>query len=478
MPGILIDNPIAWAHFKVRGGWRNHLWSFGGYTLLITAAIIITSRLSQVGPIFNGWTGGLLGLQLAILLFFGCATVGNGIRRDITSGLLESHRLMPVSSAAAVFGYLTGPTFQALTLVAANFILGTVTANLGGVPMEKWLMANVIIAFFVTFIWVAIAFASFVAKNAFALIVGLLVPGMMSGGQFLEIIPALCVLATPVSGNSIFIVIARGRPFTLGLGWALTAQCLFGAIFFRGAMRRYRRDDVPALGILLGLLLLAAWAGTSALGIVRAEDFRPAWMAGREDPFALTSRVIAALLTSMLIGIAPVAASAQVWAEWMRAHRMAGRESISRPLPPPLIACIATLIVLPIVFTVPIELRERGTLISVALILAAFFLSITYLLRIFYRRGKKAAFIIAAWIVVTWLIPLGLDALRQNTLGLDMPFASLFSPWGALINLWSDHPVRNVIGLGAQVLMAVALAGLFYATEPKRRPQPTALPVQ
>ena len=63
--------------------------------------------------VLMGWTTGLLGLQGAILGLYGCSVVGNAVRRDISAGLLESHRLMPVSAGTAVLGYVTGPTLQA-----------------------------------------------------------------------------------------------------------------------------------------------------------------------------------------------------------------------------------------------------------------------------------------------------------------------------------------------------------------------------
>ena len=153
MAGTLIDNPIAWAHFKVRGGWRNHLWSLAIYTLIIVLVIGITVHLSPMGgTLLLPWTNGLLGLELALLVFYGCNVISNSIRRDITSGLLESHRLMPIPPSAAIAGYLMGPPFQALLLATVSFLIGTALAAQSGI-IDQWLMANVIALLFVIFLW-------------------------------------------------------------------------------------------------------------------------------------------------------------------------------------------------------------------------------------------------------------------------------------------------------------------------------------
>jgi hypothetical protein len=209
MSGALINNPIAWAHFKVRGGLRSHLWSTAGFILLISAAVTVTGRLHPSPGLFSAWTTGMLGMEMVILVFFGCASIGTAIRRDITVGLLESHRLMPISPGAAIMGYLTGPTLQALNLVAASFLIGTATATLGGVPMERWLMGNFTVVVFAAFLWITIAFSSFLFKNAFTTLIAVIAPAVSSGGSVIQMVPGLRILMAPVLGMSIFTLVGR-----------------------------------------------------------------------------------------------------------------------------------------------------------------------------------------------------------------------------------------------------------------------------
>ncbi len=464
----IFNNPIAWAHFRIRGGLKNHFWSTAGYMLLIVSVIGVTNRLAVGGTLLSGWTMALLGLQLAILGLYGSSVVGNAIRRDITAGLLESHRLMPVSSASAILGYLTGPTFQAICLVVANLLIGTVTGSIARVPMDHWYTGNAIIFTFVIFLWVCFAFASFVAKNAFTALFGLIIGGMSSAPMLLAILPALAVLLTPLSGQTIFSMLGGGRMLSPGIGYGLAAQLVFGFIFYRGAMRRYRRDDIPALGSVLGLALLAAWFGTSAIGIRHYLEVSPGF--GRMSNGDFGVQAIGSLISGMLIGIVPIAGSARVLSEWKRTNRAAGRALGGRPADPVLVALIASM--MPPLMVMAAQPRKDWDLqdvARVAIIGTTFFFTTSYLLRIFYRRGQKAAVFMAVWFIITWLIPLGADALRHNLSDGDTrPFFSLISPIGALIDVWDAKPSNAVGGLVFQVLLAITASVMFYMGEGKR----------
>lgn len=468
---VPFNNPIAWATFKVRGGLKNHFWITAGYTLLITAVIIVTLRLNPRGAMLLTWTKAMLGLQLSTLVLFGGTLIGHTIRRDITSGLLESHRLMPVSSGSAVIGYMIGPTSLALSLSAVNFVIGTTTAALSGVPINAWLTANAIIVLCVAFLWVGATFVSFVARNAFGILFGLMMSATVgNSGGAVDMVPAINVLITPLLGNSIFFFLHIGKEVTIGYLLAFIAQLIFGTIFFLGAMRRYRRDDVPPLGVTLGLLLLAAWIVTSAMSIARWPDFHPVGILRSQwEPIDRSAPIIATLLTAMLLGLVPISAAARGAADWMRTLLASGRPAGRRPISPLLISFLAALIAIPIVMVTRPDFQVRAALIgSVAVVVVSYFISTGYLLRIFYRAGRNPTLLLAMWIVLTWLIPIGLDALRHVQLSSDdRPLFSLASPWGELIDLWAVRPTGAVYGLVCQVGIALVMAILFHMGESK-----------
>src|SRR5258705_532378 len=111
-----IYNALGWGHLQLRGGWKNLAITTGGYSLLIVAVIIVTLRLNPdyAQGILQGWTVGLLGLQMGVLLLFGCMTVGAAVRLDHTSRMIESHRLMPTPATSAIAGYVMGAPCQAM----------------------------------------------------------------------------------------------------------------------------------------------------------------------------------------------------------------------------------------------------------------------------------------------------------------------------------------------------------------------------
>jgi hypothetical protein len=192
-----------------------------------------------------------------------------------------------------------------------------------------------------------------------------------------------------------------------------------------------------------------------------------------------TGAVIATLISSMLLGLVSISASARAAVDWRRSVLLGGQSpaGASRsPLPAVLVAILASAITLPIILVdPPRELSIVQAIVRVALVTFAFFASLAYLLLIFYRAGRRAGIVGVAWVMLTWLIPLAIDAFRINILLPSTreapPLFSLASPIGYLIDLWSTHPVVSNAGLAFQLLLAVAAAALFYATEPRR---PTA----
>src|SRR5215203_4163271 len=116
------DNAIAWVQVRLRGGPRNLLTTTGTYAGVIGLSMVACVQLlpTPVDQILGGWATAIIVLQAAVLLLFGGSRVAAAIRQDITSGVIESHRLMPIAPAQAVAGYMQGATCQALCLALAN----------------------------------------------------------------------------------------------------------------------------------------------------------------------------------------------------------------------------------------------------------------------------------------------------------------------------------------------------------------------
>src|SRR5579871_5153803 len=115
----LLNNSIAYAQFRSRSGWKGMALIAGGYVVVLGGFMALTAKLSRYpADTMVAWTGGLGVIHTLALLFFGTTRVSGSIRQDITTGMVESNRLMPISSTEAVAGYIVGGTSQVLALTA------------------------------------------------------------------------------------------------------------------------------------------------------------------------------------------------------------------------------------------------------------------------------------------------------------------------------------------------------------------------
>ena len=94
-PSLTADvNALAWGQFHLRGGWLR-LWGFVGFYLTIAGALLVLQGMTA-GALGGTLKFGMTGLQAGILVLFAGGRVSNAIRQDLTSRMIESHRLMPL----------------------------------------------------------------------------------------------------------------------------------------------------------------------------------------------------------------------------------------------------------------------------------------------------------------------------------------------------------------------------------------------
>jgi len=104
-----ILGPIGWAQFRLLGGWKNLLTTALAAGLIGAAAMFaLVKGVRQPAPLTFGYFINLfLGLQVLVLLIFGATRASGAVRGDMTSRMIESHRLMPAPPAGALLGYLS-----------------------------------------------------------------------------------------------------------------------------------------------------------------------------------------------------------------------------------------------------------------------------------------------------------------------------------------------------------------------------------
>jgi hypothetical protein len=459
-------NPIAWGQFQLRGGWRSFWATVIGYGAVVGAGMVLVARLSEGTPqALAGLKSTFTGLQAGLMIIFVSTRVSTAIRQDQTSRMLESHRLMPVSPAQAVLGYLVGPAVGPLGICAANVLLGWGLCSIVGTPLELWLTLNAILVGFATFAVVLAAFGGLAGRPG-AVAVGWIAMfvGMVNFFTIGSILPAVNVLATPVLGSTVFDLSVAGADAVEKYAPSTLFQAWIAAVCFAGACRKYRREDRPALGWDLGLLMLAGWVATSFAGIMYWDHFQPSVVRGRRtDP---AYQVIGSMVAAMLLALVPLAGAA--WSS---------RQSAPRHSPPvALVALFAAGITLLLALSAPRPMREDqvDAVARTGLILAAFYLATAYVLRVLIRVTDKLLYPLLVWLIVAWLVPLAVDyglwwtrgEYDQSMIGA----ASCFGALGAVIQIWTGGalPVTTP-GIAWQVFLAAAAAAAFYASESRWR---------
>ena len=480
-------NALAWGQFHLRGGWPR-LWGFAGFYVAAVGALLALASLT--GNVVAGLLKfALTGVQAGILVLFVGGRVSTAIRQDLTSRMIESHRLMPLSPAQAVLGYLLGPAAHPLALALGNVVLGLFLSAAGGVPAAVWLTANAVLLEFAAFIALCLAFGAFSGKGSSAMVwLGFFI-GIYSHAVIGFILPALNVLATPLAGRTVFnLGVVAGDAVQL-YAPAAVFHVWFGAICFAGACRRYRRDDRLALGMDLGLALLAAWVATSAFAILRWEDYRPTLIS--RETVHREVQVIGSLAAAMLVGIIPLNGAAFAASDWATRRGLADPSLGRRPVPPLMVAVAGAVVCLMLTLIAIPGAASHGTgsadwgvprdvLSRAAVVLFSFFVATLYVLRLFYRRTGSPQFpLVWLWLFLTWLLPIMVDTTRwylsrgqEEALGA----AASFSPLGAVIQLWTGRAGTTTGGIAFQVILAAGVAALFHLTN--RRPTTPTNPAE
>ncbi|MGE5608923.1 MAG: hypothetical protein ACM359_06700 [Bacillota bacterium] len=473
-------NAIAWAHIQLRGGWKNLAITTIGYILLVAVLIVFSLRMNpkHVTLMLSGWTSGLLWIQTGILLLFGCGTVNTALRTDLSSRMIESHRIMPVSPVGAVLGYLLGSASQVLCLAFATFLIGLVTNIGAGTPATLWIVPNVVLGSFALFVWMVVLFAGFTSKHGARVLLILFVVAITSRGIALTLCPALLVLTSPLLRDTVYERSLRVATLDWQYAVAMALQAAIGGILLIGASRKYRRDDAAALPTTLSLLLLATWVGTSVVGLMGWEQFAAGSFWRHTDVDSHT-QFLSTLAVSILLALFPLGAAAQAEEEWRRHGSWIGSGSARRPMPAILAVALAAGIVMGLLWVAPQSSTSQWeTTVRAGMAVTMFLLSTGYVLRMVQRLSSKRIVVVGLWVVLSWIGPFVIDLIRHGaSTDPDDEFLTVIStcsPLGTLIQLWDRRPVDTTVGLAVQMGLVVFTALLFYAT--RRRETTTTAP--
>lgn len=444
------ENAIAWVHFRLRGGWGN-LFGTAGILAGVTLLVLFLMEENMRG----GWDGGvtaLMGAQAVILVFLGSRQVSRAVSQDISTGIIDSHRLMPMSPWQAVGGYFAGSAVRPLVLAFVIFVIGLGSAARQFLPVGEFVLASGVLVCFSLMLWVICVYWGFHGGRGHGwllLVVLLLV--LRSASELVVILPGARLLLTPLLGSTVF-SFRNGAllPYYFIGGLAQAVIC---GLYFVAAARKYRRRDLPGFTPLMALALLAVWIVLNVVGIFHMDDLGgPMFGRGFPRDTDIELPLGIASSSSMLLALLPLSA----------AMRMpSGRNQIPMEIATT-IAAIFLVWALPAFVTTDSRL---GHPVQCLLVVAFFLISTSFLMRLLNRRSLSK-WLAIAWLIATWVVLPLLSTTEPFEQSKSIAFVSPpFTLWA----IWA-LPAAPTGAIVVQGCLAAGMVGLYFAARPAKPP--------
>lgn len=482
MAGLpIVDNALGWAQIQLRGGWLRILTRGFWYGLALTSLIFLSCRLdpNASARILGMWSGGLLVLQGGALLLWAASGLAARVRLDVSTKMLESHRLSPIGGVQGVTGYLIGAVADMAPIVLINLVLGVIVNTFAMRSVETFLLTNVFILWLVMCVWPAAVFVGLASKISPVWILLVLLGAIFGGGVLMWIFPAIMLLISPILAG---LVTGGARQWMAVYPITLIAQVILGTVFFIAGSRRFRSDERAAFGPLLGTIVVAMWVTLSVIGMRWQSLIVPG---GYESDTSWHVQVTASMAVAIGLSIVPIMSVA--WSDRLRRRRLScGDPDVSKRIVPVelivvvcamLCLCVALVpllrragpappgapvpAVLTTLRTIPLEDMARlGAVVVLAL------LSISWIVRLCYRSRKPIAAWLVVWAVgVSLMVPLAVEMVRYLAGAKDFmpPEVLCLSPIGAMQLIIEQEPHSLTHGLLVQGITTAMIGLLFVA---------------
>lgn len=469
-------NAIGWVQVRLAGGAKSIGILTGLYAAIVCVFLIVQLRFSySTRSTAESWCSILLYIQMAALVLFGNMRVIGSIRNDSKLGMMESHRMMPITGIDAVLGYVGAPAIQLIPFTLVNIGLGMALALQAGLSTMNLVMSHALIWSMAIVLWLIMALGALVARQGAVLLTIPVLIAFLSQGIIVVLFPSVLVLVTPLIGDGV-LTLNRIHSLNAGQMVALVLQLIVGAQFFFAAARKYQYAEWPAFDGLRGLLLLCTWVGLYLVAVLDKEDFRmPHIFREFQDESMAPVHLIATLLAALLVALVPIGSAAR--------RAQAGTWKGLSPLTLLVLAIIvAVLPVFGILLDPPEKLGSQavsyrmltGNIGHTILIVSAFVLTMYNMLRMMPQNKPILRInLVTLWLGFSWLIPLVIELIFQavindsdqlrsgrNTGGPSALMA--MSPLGALVEVWCMPRVTQpwpgvVVQWGGVLLFALLL---------------------
>lgn len=478
-------NPLIWLGLRPNGNPKAIPLMAGG--LIVCVAVFGALSYSLVPrkdwpSLDQGWLLILSIAQGLFLITMAPGAIRKAILRDFQTGMMESHRLSPISSMGAVLGYLIGAALPAMILYATAVVLsGFFAARFGvapglptGVTLQLiaagWGFGHICLLIASLLICSTVLLVSIASRGKVNVIGAIILASIFGGWVVLVFVPGLSLLTGLLSIGSLAGMIFGGAggpaaaadPSTLFVTCVL--QVLLAVLFLNSASRKFRSPERSLFSLWGSFALLFLTGATLVAGM--GLQYRHAWFFSDWRDMQ-DGQFLASAATFMLVSLfAVIAASSERFHE----DRVSAfsRASLSRSAKlarlAPLVLAIMMLAVCYFMAGVSPVSRNAGARLSgpdwvpVAVTLYFSYIIDTNLTYALIARGRKLLLPLLIALVLLRGLPLAVGGIAQafaDEVHMQTQFPSLImciSPLGVLAVAGSASVVW--IGIGIQALIS------------------------
>jgi hypothetical protein len=479
---MMLVNPLVGAFFQLAGGWRQNSYIVGGFLALV--GVTLGSAYSRAGPNDRAEIAGLFLVLISIvqgvlLLMAAPEAIRKAVQRDFQTGMLESHRLTPLSGLTLASGYLFGATAQAALLYGGGLLAGGFIASLYGqalgiplVTVGVWYAGQFGLLPLTLLIGLLVLHSALATGGKMHLLVLLSVVSILGGWIALPLVPGLALVSGALGAGLVGQFLARvttpgGDPRVLG--WQVLFHIALSAVLLAAACRKVRRPERPGFTMLLGLLLVGIWGAALVVGALVFAPFRPLF-----ESVERSWTVVGSTVAFLLVAIVPLLAAAAARTDHERGPA-AGLRGRVADLVPWLLAAGAA--VLWVVLSRAVEASGWLSVATELALITVAFAASCWLDYVALRWARLCERGVLLPLLVTWLGLRGLPLLVTGIVAMvaaardadaASPWLMAFSPIGTLVAV-ADERVRLgvseiVTGVAVQVLLAIIGAVVVAAT--------------
>ncbi|MHB2016222.1 MAG: hypothetical protein ACYCW6_04675 [Candidatus Xenobia bacterium] len=253
---LLLDNPLLIKHVRSRLRQRELLPGLGMVILSSLFAVWLAAELNARANPSDGMAtyGLILGLQGLLLFFLGTTQVATSMLTTRASGMLEFHRISPVTALSLALGFLLGAPIREYLFFAVTLPFSLAVCVLSGFSPIMWLVCSVAMGL------------SSLLYHAMALAIASVAPpgGRQQNAAAAAVVAFVYATSTIVPMRYFTIVpawqlgvaITQHLPLPLqDVSLMLMHHLLFGVFLLIGCTRRIHSDASPLLSKPLAVLL-------------------------------------------------------------------------------------------------------------------------------------------------------------------------------------------------------------------------------